>query len=49
MFLVPGSISVNVGFLGVFSIFIEIILFVIIFIAGTFLGDWLEGLRKKSP
>jgi hypothetical protein len=47
MFLVPGEISISVGFLGIFGIFIEIIIFVIIFIAGTFIGDWLEGVTKK--
>ncbi len=47
MFLLPGSISIDVSFLGVFGIFIEIIIFVILFIAGTFIGDWLEGVRKK--
>lgn len=46
MFLVPGGISI-VGFLGVFGIFIEIMIFVIIFIVGAFIGDWLEGVLKK--
>jgi len=47
MFLVPGGISIDVGFLGVFGIFIEIIIFVIIFIVGTLIGDWLEVILKK--
>jgi len=47
MFLVPGGISGDVGFLGVFGIFIEILIFVIIFIVGAFIGDGLEGLLKK--
>jgi uncharacterized membrane protein len=47
MFLVPGGISIGVGFLGVFGIFIEIMIFVLIFIVGTFIGDWLEGVLKK--
>jgi hypothetical protein len=47
MYLVPGGISIGVGFLGVFSFFIEIIFFVIIFIVGAFIGDWLEGVQKK--
>jgi len=47
MFLVPGGISIGVGFLGVFGFFIEIIIFVIIFIVGAFIGDWLEGVLKK--
>jgi uncharacterized membrane protein len=47
MFLVPGGISSDVGFLGVFGFFIEIIIFVIIFIVGAFIGDWLESVLKK--
>ena len=47
MFLVPGGISIDVGFQGVFGIFIEIIIFVIIFIVGAYIGDWLEGVMKK--
>jgi uncharacterized membrane protein len=47
MFLVPGGISSDVGFLGVFGFFIEIIIFVIIFIVGAFIGDWLESILKK--
>jgi uncharacterized membrane protein len=47
MFLVPGGMSISVGFLGVFGVFIEIMIFVIIFIVGAFIGDWLEGLLKK--
>ena len=47
MFLVPGGLSIGVGFLGVFGIFIVIIIFVIIFIVGAFIGDWLEGVLKK--
>jgi hypothetical protein len=46
-FLIPGGISIGVGFLGVFGFFIEILLFVIIFIVGAFIGDWLEGVLKK--
>jgi hypothetical protein len=47
MFLIPGSISIGVDFLGVFGIFIEIIIMVIIFIVGAFIGDWLERALKK--
>lgn len=47
MFFVPGSSSVSADFLGVFGIFIVIIVFVIIFIAGAFIGDRLEGVLKK--
>jgi hypothetical protein len=45
--LVPEGISISIGFLGVFGIFIQIIIFVIIFIVGAFIGDWLEGILKK--
>lgn len=47
MFLVPGDLSIGVGFLGVFGFFIVIIIFVIIFMVGAFIGDWLEGIVKK--
>jgi hypothetical protein len=46
-FLVPGDLSISVGFLGVFGIFVEIIIFVIIFVAGAFIGDRLESILKK--
>jgi hypothetical protein len=47
IFLVPEDLSISVGFLGVFGIFVEIIIFVIIFIAGAFVGDRLESALKK--
>ena len=47
LFLVPEGISIGVGFLGVYRIFIVIILFVIMFIMGALIGDWLEGTLKK--
>jgi uncharacterized Tic20 family protein len=47
MYLLPGGISSDVGFLGVFGIFITILIFVIIFVVGAFVGDWLEGVLKK--
>jgi len=47
MFLVPEGISVGDSFLGVYRIFIVIILFVIIFVMGALIGDWLEGVLKK--
>ena len=34
--------------LGVFGIFVEIIIFVLIFIVGAFIGDWLEGFKKRT-
>jgi hypothetical protein len=47
IYIIPGIIGTDVGFFGVFGIFIEIILFVLIFIAGSFIGDWLESVVKK--
>jgi len=47
MFLLPEGISIGDGFLGVYRIFIVIILFVIIFIMGALIGDWIEGALKK--
>ena len=46
-YLLPAGITNDVDFLGVFGIFITILIFVIIFIVGAFIGDWLEGVLKK--
>jgi uncharacterized membrane protein len=46
-YLLPAGITNEVDFLGVFGIFITILIFVIIFIVGAFIGDWLEGVIKK--
>ena len=46
---VSGGISLGTGFLGIFDIFIVIIIYVIIFIVGAFIGDWLERVLKKKP
>ena len=46
-YLLPAGIINEVDFLGVFGIFITILIFVIIFIVGAFIGDWLEGVIKK--
>ncbi len=45
---VSGGLSLGPGFLGIFDIFIVIIIYVIIFMAGAFIGDQLEGFRKKK-
>jgi hypothetical protein len=47
LYLVPGNMSIDFQFLGVFGIFIDIILFVIIFMLGAFTGDKLETILKK--
>ena len=48
IFFVPEGTSISVNFLGVFGIFVEIIIFVLIFIVGAFIGDWLEGFKKRT-
>ena len=45
--LVPGGMSIDIGFLGTPGIFIEIFLFLVIFILGAFIGDKIESIRKK--
>lgn len=45
--LVPGGMSIDIGFLGAPGIFIEIFLFLVIFILGAFIGDKLEILVRK--
>ena len=44
----PGAIGLGLGLAGGFGIFIGVILLVIIFLAGAFIGDWLEGMQKKK-
>jgi len=46
-YLVPGIMDIDFSFLGVFGIFIDIIIFVIIFILGAFIGDRLSRILKK--
>lgn len=48
VFVSPGSASIGAGLPGgALGFFLEIIFFVILFIFGAFLGDMLEGVRKK--
>ena len=47
MFLLPATISTIAGLFGVFSIIVMIIIYVLIFIAGAFIGDKFETLLKK--
>lgn len=42
-----GGLSLGPGFLGIFDIFIVIIIYVIVFIVGAFIGDRLESFLKK--
>ena len=47
IFLVPGSMSISLGFMGMIGFIIEILIFVVIFIAGAFIGDQIERLRHR--
>jgi hypothetical protein len=46
-YLIPGGMSIAVGFPGVFGVFVQILIFLIIFIIGSFIGDKLEDVLKK--
>ena len=47
LYLPPVGMNFDVGLPGVSGLFIEIIIFLIIFILGAFIGDKIEGIRKK--
>jgi hypothetical protein len=46
-YLVPGGMGTGTGIMAVAGIFGEIFLFLLTFLLGTFIGDKLEGVRKK--
>ena len=46
-YLLPGFTDIDLSFLGVLGIFITIIIFVIIFILGAFIGDRISRILKK--
>jgi len=46
-YVYPGGMSFDLGVLGTPGIFIEIFLFLIIFIIGAFIGDKLEVILQK--
>ena len=46
-FLSPKTTTIFEGAVGVFSFFVVIIIYVIIFIIGAFIGDLIEGRLKK--
>jgi hypothetical protein len=46
-YMVPGGMSIDIGFLGTPGIFIEIFFFLIIFIIGAVIGDWFERIFRK--
>ena len=47
MFLVPGATNLSFDFLGAFGTVLVIIVFVILMVAGTFIGDRLEKMVRK--
>ena len=46
-YVFPGGMSFRIGNFGVPGFFIEIFIFLIIFILGAFAGDWLERVFRK--
>jgi hypothetical protein len=46
-YLVPGGRSISFGDFGAPGFFIEIFIFLVIFILGAFAGDWLERVFRK--
>lgn len=47
MLLLPGGLSISLGILGAFGLFVIIIIFVILFIVGAFIGDRIERATQK--
>ncbi|MEN6395889.1 MAG: hypothetical protein ABFC78_05335 [Methanoregula sp.] len=45
--LVPGVTGLSLGYLGAIGIILEILIYVVLFMAGTFIGDWIERVLKK--
>jgi hypothetical protein len=45
--LAPGNLSASFGYLGTIGVIVEILIFVVIFMAGTFIGDWIESATRK--
>ena len=46
-YLIPRGMSIDIGIPGVLGIFSEIFIFLILFLQGAFIGDKIEGIRKK--
>jgi hypothetical protein len=46
-YLVPGGMSIRIGDFGVPGFFIEIFIYLVIFILGAFAGDLLERFFRK--
>jgi hypothetical protein len=47
LYIAPGSTSLTFDFSGIFEIILVIIVYVIIMVAGTFIGDRLEKVLRK--
>lgn len=45
--LAPGSVIFNFGYLGIVGLIIDILIFVVIFFAGVYIGDWIERFKKR--
>ena len=45
--LAPGSGNISLGYLGAIGFIIDILIYVVIFFAGAFIGDWIERSQKK--
>ena len=48
LYIAPGSTTVKFDFLGIFGTVLVIIVFVIIMVAGAFIGDRFEKVLKKE-
>jgi uncharacterized membrane protein len=47
IFLAPGSMSLGFSSLGAIGFILEILIFVILFVAGAFIGDQIERLKHR--
>ena len=47
MFFAPGSVSLSFDFLGAFGTILVILVFVILMVAGAFIGDRIERVLRK--
>jgi len=45
--LAPGTLTATFGYLGPLGVIVEILIFLVIFMAGTFIGDQIENAMKK--
>ena len=47
MFLLPGGLTISLGILGAVGLFLIIVIFVILFIIGAFIGDRIERATQQ--